>query len=208
MATGLDLVYVGETTAGLDGRPPLGADAVFAFTTEAALQGAVGLGGGWYYPATAGDGRVVEGFALFASLPGSYPARDTHQRDLFLHEIGHMLGLGHVAFESQVMYPYVRAHADYQYGDRNGLWRLGAAHGCVAAGGALAAGVAADPGPGPGPGAEPPVLLTAVARDHVADLAEPVARRAIPGLGADGPPPRGAWAHPGSPGGRRPAPRG
>lgn len=142
-AAGLDLVHAGETTAGLDGATPAGVDAVLAFAPAdlPLLGGAAGLGGGSYTQPALGDGRVVKGFAMFVSLPGSSTLRHQQQRDLILHELGHLLGLGHVpAYQSEVMYPVVQPHTDYQAGDRHGLWRLGAEQGCFTTGlGALGA---------------------------------------------------------------------
>ena len=48
-----------------------------------------------------------------------------------LHELGHAVGLGHVADSAQVMYPQVKGgYADLGAGDRAGLRALGAAAGC------------------------------------------------------------------------------
>jgi hypothetical protein len=51
---------------------------------------------------------------------------------LLLHELGHAMGLGHVAAKSEVMHeglgPWSRPY--YGPGDLAGLARLGAARGC------------------------------------------------------------------------------
>jgi hypothetical protein len=48
-----------------------------------------------------------------------------------LHELGHAVGLGHVADPAQVMYPRVKGgYADFGTGDRAGLRALGAPAGC------------------------------------------------------------------------------
>ena len=48
-----------------------------------------------------------------------------------LHELGHAVGLGHVADPAQVMYPRVKGgYADFGAGDRAGLKALGAPAGC------------------------------------------------------------------------------
>jgi len=45
---------------------------------------------------------------------------------VLLHELGHLVGLAHVNAPTQVMAPRVRVGVeDYQYGDLNGLARLG-----------------------------------------------------------------------------------
>lgn len=58
----------------------------------------------------------------------------TTRGDLLLHELGHVVGLNHVASDSQVMYPTItrRASASYAAGDRAGLERVGIMAGCVA----------------------------------------------------------------------------
>lgn len=52
---------------------------------------------------------------------------------LLLHELGHVMGLGHVASAGELMYPVVlsRRSAFYRSGDRAGLARVGRAAGCV-----------------------------------------------------------------------------
>jgi hypothetical protein len=51
-----------------------------------------------------------------------------------IHELGHMVGLGHVASPSQVMYDDLtpqKGRAEYQNGDLEGLRLLGKEAGCV-----------------------------------------------------------------------------
>ncbi|MFA7266970.1 MAG: matrixin family metalloprotease, partial [Candidatus Nanopelagicales bacterium] len=45
-------------------------------------------------------------------------------RQLYLHELGHALGLGHVKDRRQAMYPSTSASQKYGAGDRNGLRQL------------------------------------------------------------------------------------
>jgi hypothetical protein len=129
-ATGLDFVYRGSTTAGHDFRPPAGADAVLGFSdpsrTPQLAGSVIGIGGGSFNPDT---GRVSTGFAL-ADVEGIVSAEKL--RATFLHEIAHMVGLDHVGDSNQLMYPSATAAiSTYQNGDREGLWRVGAAQGCV-----------------------------------------------------------------------------
>lgn len=51
---------------------------------------------------------------------------------LLLHELGHAMGLQHVSYQREVMYPVVSALSPggYTTGDKKGLYRLGAAMGC------------------------------------------------------------------------------
>jgi hypothetical protein len=53
--------------------------------------------------------------------------------DMLLHEIGHVLGLGHTADRAQVMYPDIltRSTAAYGPGDLSGFARLGTSSGCI-----------------------------------------------------------------------------
>ncbi len=49
-----------------------------------------------------------------------------------LHELAHAMGLDHVTSSSQLMYPVLgRNLTDFNYGDRNGLYKVGKASGCV-----------------------------------------------------------------------------
>jgi hypothetical protein len=60
---------------------------------------------------------------------------------MYLHEIGHVLGLGHTADRGQIMYPTLLRSGPRTYasGDRAGLVRLGRAAGCLEVPGRAAA---------------------------------------------------------------------
>lgn len=162
-ATGLDFQYAGETAGGLDGRPPTGVDTVIAFASPSendALSGAAGLGGGSYSPAWYGaDPRVVNGFVLVnRTVSFTQGLGGSGLQGLLLHEIGHMVGLDHVDDYGEVMYPVMHPLPNgYGPGDRQGLWALGAAQGCLRTGSAsmLATQSSDDRG---GTTEDPPVL--------------------------------------------------
>lgn len=130
-ATGLDLVFVGATSAGLDFEVPGGADVVIGFSDQSAtpyLAGAViGIGGGNFDP---GTGRVTSGFA-FADVDGI--VSPVKLEATFLHEIAHMVGLDHVGDPAQLMYASVTGNSAFGGGDLRGLWYVGAAQGCLLA---------------------------------------------------------------------------
>ncbi|QGG93738.1 S-layer homology domain-containing protein [Actinomarinicola tropica] len=93
---------------------------------------------------TVSDGRRVRIAVAGVVINSSYGAssQDFGGRNslgtLLLHELGHAVGLAHVQSDSQVMYPFVTPHANYQAGDRNGLAQLGPRAACA---------LAADAGP-------------------------------------------------------------
>jgi hypothetical protein len=129
-ASGLDFVYGGPTSQGLDYSTPAGADAVLGFSDAAAtpdLAGTViGVGGGMFDP---GSGRVVTGFAL-ADVEDVVSMDKL--RATFMHEIAHMVGLDHVSDSGQLMYFLATSISTFRNGDLEGLWRVGAAQGCLA----------------------------------------------------------------------------
>jgi Matrixin len=78
-------------------------------------------------------GSIVSGqLALDAShqLPRGFGPGAT-QGEVFLHELGHAVGLGHVLDPTQVMYPQTtNSESQYGAGDRAGLAALGRPAGC------------------------------------------------------------------------------
>ena len=102
--------------------------AVFTAEQEPSLNGSVvGLGGG----ASSGYGGqsvIVSGFAYIDAEIDD----EARMRKVWLHEIGHLIGLGHVDDPDQVMKQWGEIPLqEYGPGDLEGLWHLGAEQGCI-----------------------------------------------------------------------------
>ncbi|MFK8022404.1 MAG: matrixin family metalloprotease, partial [Ilumatobacter sp.] len=125
-ATGIDFIDVGTFEGGSDDRfPTSGADAFFGVypSDTPALDGAAGRAG-----------TFISGGSEIVAATGTIAAEisDGGAEAVWLHEIGHVLGLDHVNRNDQVMFPFlVRSFDDYAVGDLNGLYEVSAAQGCL-----------------------------------------------------------------------------
>jgi hypothetical protein len=83
-------------------------------------------------PAVFVTGEVGVDQASTASIPSGFGGGVT-MGELLLHELGHVVGMGHTTDNSQIMYPdlQTRSSANYGAGDNTGLHRLGTASGCL-----------------------------------------------------------------------------
>ena len=144
-ATGVRFTYVGETSAepfdtSFRRKDPA---MVFGFTTDADtpldLGPSVAARGGADRTRWARDARgrriaeTTSGGILY-DLNDTATMTPTQFEQLTLHEVGHAMGLGHVAPTDQYMTPGPELYdlpLSYQAGDLNGLSKVGLQAGCV-----------------------------------------------------------------------------
>jgi hypothetical protein len=142
-ASGLRFVDAGTTTepASVDRSPyqpqrygRTWAPVLVAWTDQAQVPdlagNVIGLGGA--VSATVhGTKRLVSGVLYFDQpelfLIAQRGTGYASMRTVMLHEVGHLLGLGHVQDPTEVMYPSDGAQGDYGPGDLSGLAYAGAA---------------------------------------------------------------------------------
>jgi hypothetical protein len=118
-ATGIRFEHVGDR---IGDTPSPGVDAVIGYRDFPG--GTYGIGGGSY---TATYEMVVGQVYVETGLTPKL------RRTTLLHEIAHMLGLGHVADVDQLMYPTVSRPPRLAYapGDAEGLHRVGTSVPCA-----------------------------------------------------------------------------
>jgi matrixin len=145
---GVTFVYRGSTAVVPDSvadTTAAKADVVLAFarpgsgpTRSAMLRGGRNLGMGGYATGgyTTGDGvhvPIARTGALVLDSHGFAALTRRQRSNLYLHELGHVVGLDHVGDRKQVMYPLVSksSPAKYAAGDLAGLRRIGKSAGCL-----------------------------------------------------------------------------
>jgi hypothetical protein len=136
-ASGLQFTYDGPTTEPARPNRPsyqperygrIWAPVLVAWTDQSQapeLAGnVIGLGGA-ASASVRGHDRLVSGILFFdapeLSLVAQRPTGFASMRTVMLHELGHLLGLGHVQDTTAVMYPSDDAQGDYNGGDLRGL---------------------------------------------------------------------------------------
>lgn len=149
LATGLDFVYTGTTKQAPNpyGDRVDGADLIIGWRTAKSYKpfarhpGTVGMGGNTFHSGyQEADGSAVNmavqgGVVLNASMKGKLGngfGKGVTWGEVIIHELGHVIGLGHPEADSQVMFRSVLArNANWGAGDLAGFRRLGDVRGCL-----------------------------------------------------------------------------
>ena len=138
--TGLSFEFIGRDSFTLDpkdatlrstGNEPETRHVAFSFlpakSTKFLSSTSVGVGSPLAESVTTSDGNtttsIVRGSAIF-SVEFLAEASKKHARALLLHEIGHVVGLGHTDDDSQVMYPLLDGDTTLGAGDIAGARKI------------------------------------------------------------------------------------
>lgn len=134
-ASGLTFTFVGTTTFAYDDAtftlspadgstaPLRQIDVAFVDDTTASRLGGQTVGLGSPSQVLPETKEIVEGTAIFRTDHAAVAAQD-EDRSLYLHELGHVLGLAHADLPANVMYPIVRTQVTLGPGDVNGVRSL------------------------------------------------------------------------------------
>ena len=167
LVTGFTFTYVGPYD---DSQYPnaQGADAIIEYFPigEPRLEGAIGVGGG-----SATAGWFLSGHAFLSTSITAEP----DMTNLVLHELGHMVGLGHAQQFNNVMYPIqvnyfdnhgvrITPYKAYGPGDLAGLSLLSARKSCTGTTGTRAPSVISPSGQQETQAASPAAIATTVGR--------------------------------------------
>ena len=135
-AAGLDIRFAGEEPLSYDasryllvpGGPPRERHVYLAFLTprQAPLLASPVVGLGNPSRVIAETREIVGGVAVFRSgFVADASSRDPDRlRNLYLHEFGHVMGLGHARTTANVMYPTIDQRVRLGPGDRSGARSL------------------------------------------------------------------------------------